>query len=112
MPVVGQVVTSAETYGVADLTVASRATKPRGAVLDSLPPVRDYSDPVVVLGRLKPGRTRESLRVVHVFLLTAEVLHDTVAIARCGEPVRAGDMQWLLSLTGMPCEQCVLGSLA
>jgi hypothetical protein len=50
--------------------------------------------------------------VVHVFQLTAELLHDTVMIARCGEPLRAGDMQWLPGLTGMPCEQCVLGGLA
>jgi hypothetical protein len=112
MPVAGQVATGIGTYGVADLAVASRAAKPRGAVLDPLPPVRDYSEPLVVLGRLKPGRTRESLRVVHVFQLTAELLHDTVMIARCGEPLRAGDMQWLPGLTGMPCEQCVLGGLA
>jgi hypothetical protein len=49
--------------------------------------------------------------VVHVFQLTAELLDDTVMIARCGEPLRAGDMQWLPGLTGMPCERCVLGSL-
>lgn len=112
MPAAGQLATSAGTYGVADLTVASRVAEPRVVGLDPLPRARDYSDPVVVLGRLKKGRARESLRVVHVFQLTAELLHDTVTIARCGEPLRAGDLQWLPGLTGMPCEQCVLNSLA
>jgi hypothetical protein len=68
----------------------------------------DYSDQVILLGRLKPGTTRESLRVVHVFALAPDLLHSPVVTARCGEPLPANDMQWLPGLTGMPCEQCVM----
>ena len=71
-------------------------------------PRSDYSDQVILLGRLRAGKTRESLRVVHVFALVPDLLRNPVVTARCGEPLRANDMQWLPGLTGMPCEQCVM----
>lgn len=69
---------------------------------------RDYSDQVVVLARLKPGRALESRRVAHVFELASEVQPDTAVTARCGAELIVGDLQWLPGLAGMPCERCVL----
>lgn len=68
----------------------------------------DYSDEVVLLGRLKAGTASETRRVVHVFPLAPGLLRDPVVTARCGRPLPAGDLQWLPGLTGMPCERCVM----
>lgn len=68
----------------------------------------DYSDQVVLLGRLKAGKASESRRVVHVLPLVPGIQHNPVVTARCGAQLSAGDMQWLTGLTGMPCEQCVM----
>jgi hypothetical protein len=68
----------------------------------------DYSEQVIVLGRLKPGMTSESRRVVHVFQLVTDLLHDAVVSARCGVALVAGDLQWLPRFAGMPCERCVM----
>lgn len=86
-----------------------RIAEPRTA-LDRAPsqPEGDYSDEVIVLGRLKAGKTRESHRVVHVFLLVRDLLHSAVVTARCGAQLTTGDLQWLPRLAGMPCEQCVM----
>lgn len=85
-----------------------KVTSSRRAVLDAGQPQDDYSDPVMVLGRLKAGKTRESQRVVHTFLLVRDLLHTAVVTARCGAQLIAGDMQWLPRLAGMPCERCVM----
>jgi hypothetical protein len=82
----------------------------RADVIDVRPPATDYSKPVTILGRVKPGLVRETRRVVHAFLLVSEILPD-ILTARCGERLSAGDLQWLPALAGMPCEQCVLNSL-
>jgi hypothetical protein len=82
--------------------------KPQATPARSVPPKRDYSDEVILLGRLREGATTESRRVVHVFPLTPELLRSTVVTARCGEPLTTSDLQWLPGLTGMPCEQCVM----
>ena len=76
-----------------------------------LPLTSDYSDPVVLLGRLKPGLIRETRRVVHVFLLVPEARQATMLTSRCGERLPVTDLQWLPGLSGMPCEHCVLDSL-
>jgi hypothetical protein len=68
----------------------------------------DYSDQVMVLGRLKAGKARETQRVVHTFLLVRDLLHSAVVTARCGAQLIVGDMQWLPGMTGMPCERCVM----
>lgn len=72
----------------------------------------DYSDHVLFLGRFKPGRTRESRRVVHVFALAPQAAHGTTLTARCGEIVPVDDLQVLPGLTGMPCEYCLQLSMA
>jgi hypothetical protein len=73
----------------------------------------DYSDQVILLGRVKPGRARESRRVAHVFLLLgSEVAPDSTLTARCGEELLVGDMDWLPGMVGMPCEPCVLHAMA
>jgi hypothetical protein len=89
----------------------SATSHPWGAAIDTLPLTSDYSDEVVLLGRLKPGRVRESRRVVHVFPLASGARHATTLTARCGERAGTGDLQWLPGLTGMPCEYCMLDSL-
>jgi hypothetical protein len=81
------------------------ATSPRSVTAE---PLEDYSDDVILLGRLKAGTTSESRRVVHVFPLARDLLRATVVTARCGMPLPACDLQWLPGLTGMPCEQCVM----
>jgi hypothetical protein len=85
-----------------------RPTVARRAAIDTRQPQDDYSDPVIVLGRLKPGTARETQRVVHTFLLVRDLLHDAVVTARCGVRLAAGDLQWLPGMTGMPCEHCVM----
>jgi hypothetical protein len=85
-----------------------RATIPRRTAIDTSQAQDDYSDPVILLGRLKPGTARESQRVVHTFLLVRDLLHDAVVTARCGAQLLVGDLQWLPGLTGMPCERCVM----
>jgi hypothetical protein len=68
----------------------------------------DYSQDVLVLGRLKSGTAPESRRVVHVFQAVPELLHNAVVAARCGARLAAGDLQWLPRFMGMPCERCVM----
>ncbi len=85
-----------------------RATIPRRAAIDTRQAQEDYSDPVILLGRLKPGTARETQRVVHTFLLVRDFLHDAMVTARCGVRLTADDMQWLPGMTGMPCAQCVM----
>jgi hypothetical protein len=90
-----------------------RIAEPRTALastsaINTSQPKGDYSDEVIVLGRLKAGKTRESHRVVHVFLLVRDLLHNAVVTARCGARLTVSDMQWLPRLAGMPCEQCVM----
>jgi hypothetical protein len=81
--------------------------------IDSRPLTRDYSDEVVLLARLKPGRALESRRVVHVFALASEPVADYAALtARCGERLLVDDLHWLPALAGMPCESCVAHSVA
>lgn len=71
----------------------------------------DYSNRVVILGRLKAGRVRESHRLVHVFPV-AEIQHSGTVTARCGMRLPVNDLQWLPAVTGMPCEHCLLHILA
>jgi hypothetical protein len=82
-----------------------------GDAIDTLRPASDYSNQAVILGRLKPGRARESHRVVHVFPLATEGTHATTLTARCGEQLLVADVQWLPRLIGMPCDHCLLHSL-
>jgi hypothetical protein len=97
-----------ETHGYGELIAAPRAAPPRRAAIEPRRPEEDYSDQVILLGRLKAGTTSETRRVVHTFLLAPGLLHSPVVTARCGRPLPASDMQWLPGLTGMPCEQCVM----
>jgi hypothetical protein len=98
--------TTTSTFGVQ--VAEPRATIPRRAAIDTGQSRDDYSDPVMLLGRLKPGTARESQRVVHTFVLVRDFLHDVVVTARCGVRLTASDLQWLPGMTGMPCEQCVM----
>jgi hypothetical protein len=84
-----------------------KVTSSRTPVIDTGQSEDDYSEPVLLLGRLKAGTARESQRVVHTFLLVRDLLHSAVVTARCGAQLIAGDMQWLPGLAGMPCERCV-----
>jgi hypothetical protein len=90
----------------------SGVVRPERTAIDTLPPETDYSDQVILLGRLKPGTALESRRVMHVFLLAPDLLRQTTLTARCGEALPSDDMQWLPRLAGMPCEPCVLLSVA
>ena len=83
-----------------------KVTSPRPAHTEQSPD--DYSEPVILLGRLKAGTARETQRVVHTFLLVRDLLHSAVVTARCGAQLIAGDMQWLPGMAGMPCERCVM----
>ena len=84
-----------------------------GSLPATLPLPSDYSLQAVILGRLKPGRVRESHRVVHVFPLTTDALHTATAAltARCGIQLLITDLQRLPRLIGMPCDHCLLHSL-
>lgn len=90
---------------------AALPAAPPGSALDAPPPASDYSIPAVILGRLMPGRARESHRVVHVFPLTAEGTLATSLTARCGRRLLVANLQWLPRLIGMPCDRCLLHSL-
>jgi hypothetical protein len=104
--------TGIQTQGINGLVTASRAAQADTIGLTTCSPTRDYSNQVIALGRLMAGKARESRRVVHAFVLTPDLRHDTALTARCGETLPIEDMQWLPGLTGMPCERCVLLSLA
>ncbi|GAB3904227.1 hypothetical protein ACFQ1S_01330 [Kibdelosporangium lantanae] len=93
------------------LVAASGAVRGRTAAINLLPSEHDYSDQVVLLGRLKPGTVSESRRTVHVFPVTPDLGPDTALTARCGQTLPADDVQWLPGIAGMPCEQCVLRSM-
>lgn len=102
--VAGHMTVDVETHGYGELIAEPRAAIP----IEASRPEDDYSDEVVLLGRLKAGTASETRRVVHVFPLAPGLLHDPVVTARCGRPLPASDLQWLPGLTGMPCEQCVM----
>jgi hypothetical protein len=85
-----------------------RTSSDRWPSVNPCQPKGDYSDEVIVLGRLKAGKARESHRVVHVFLLVRDLLQSAIVTARCGVQLTASDMQWLPRLAGMPCERCVM----
>jgi hypothetical protein len=72
-----------------------------------VPAAPDYSDRVILLGRLKPGTALESRRVVHVFVL-ADADPTAAMTSLCGDSLQVSDMQWLPGMTGMPCEPCVM----
>lgn len=109
--VAGQWPTGVVTRDVRALTATARTVLDRGAVVDLLPTGCDYSDSVVLLGRLKAGRAVESRRVVHVIQLSADVLPVTTLTARCDEQLPVDDLQWLPGLVGMPCEKCLFRSM-
>ncbi len=90
----------------------SGTARAEGGVLDSPATTSDYSGQVVFLGRFRPGRAPETRRVVHVFVPAAHARHDTILTARCGERLPVVDTQLLPGMTGMPCERCLLHSLA
>jgi hypothetical protein len=50
--------------------------------------------------------------LVHVFVLTPDVRHSATVTARCGATLPVDDTQWLPNLAGMPCEHCIVDSLA
>jgi hypothetical protein len=99
------VIDDIETYGVG----TSMAVSGRAAI-STLPLTTDYSEQAILLGRIKTGR--ETHRVVHVFPVTPGAAHATALTARCGERLPTADIQWLPALMGMPCERCVLSSVA
>jgi hypothetical protein len=107
--VAGQWPVDVVTRDVRALTATARTVLAGGAVVDLLPTGRDYSDQVVLLGRLRAGR--ESRRVVHVFQLSPDLLPVTELTARCDELLPVDDLQWLAGLVGMPCERCLLRSM-
>jgi hypothetical protein len=90
----------------------SRTAHTGDGLAEVAPMGSDYSDQVMLLGRVKPGRIGESRRVVHVFVLASQAPHGAPLTARCGETVPADDLQVLPGLTGMPCEYCVQLAMA
>ncbi|MFC4859409.1 hypothetical protein [Actinophytocola glycyrrhizae] len=108
--VAGHRIVDVVAQGFRALTAEPKAALDNRATLDPTPAPHDYSDEVVVLGRLKPGTTTESRRVVHVFKLVRDVLHQPMVTARCGMSLPVDDLQWLPRLAGMPCELCVMAS--
>jgi hypothetical protein len=107
--VAGQWPIGVVTRDVRGLTATARTVLASGAVVDLLPTGCDYSDRVVLLGRLTVGR--ETRRVVHVFELSPDLLPVTELTARCDERLLVDDLQWLPGLVGMPCEKCLLRSM-
>lgn len=83
-------------------------TLARTAQVTPEPAESDYSEPAILLGRLKSGTAPESRRVIHVFRLVRDLLHAPVVAARCGASLPVGDMQWLPRFAGMPCERCIM----
>jgi hypothetical protein len=110
--VAGPVTENASTKSVEVPVAASATVRGRSAAIETPPLTSDYSDQVLLLGRLRPGMVGESRRVVHVFLLALDIPRDTTLTARCGETLAVGDMQWLSEIAGMPCERCLLHTLA
>lgn len=94
------------------ITMARAPRSARATIEPGGSPVEDYSGEEMLLGRIKPGRVRESRRVVHIFQIDPGMRDAVTVTARCGEAVLAEDVQWLPSLTGMPCEYCVLTTFA
>jgi hypothetical protein len=80
----------------------------RTAPVTTHPKGCDYSEDAILLGRLKSGAAPESRRVVHVFQLVPELLHNAFVAARCGARLASCDLQWLPRFAGMPCEHCVM----
>lgn len=108
--VAGHRIVDVVAHGFRELVAESRAALDTRAAADPSPASADYSDEVIVLGRLKPGTTTESRRVVHVFELVRDVPHQPMVTARCGMPLPVDDLQWLPRLAGMPCDLCVMAS--
>lgn len=97
--------------GIEPALPPGRAASAAGA-LDAPPPASDYSNQPIILGRIKPGRARESHRVVHVFSLANDGRQATTLTARCGERLPIDDIQWLPRLIGMPCDHCLLQTIS
>lgn len=107
MGITGRRAVEVVAHGFGELITEPRAASDTRVAVDPCPTSGDYSDDVMVLGRLKPGTATESRRVVHVFQLVRDLLHLPMATARCGMALPTGDLQWLPRLAGMPCERCV-----
>jgi hypothetical protein len=112
MTVVRHLGDSAGVLGSGTPRTPARTTFTSNDAIDTRPQRADYSDQVILLGRVKVGRARESRRVAHVFLLGSEAAPDSTLTARCGEQLPVGDMDWLPGMVGMPCEPCVLHAMA
>jgi hypothetical protein len=67
----------------------------------------DYSEPVTLLARGKPGQVRESARVAHALPLSPGVPLGMALTARCGERYAITELEWLPLGAGMPCENCL-----
>jgi hypothetical protein len=110
--VAGPAAEKASAYGLGVPAAAPPAVHRQSIEIETPPSDSDYSDRAVFLGRLKRGRVRESRRVVHVFPLALGTPRGTTLTASCGETLAVDDLQWLPEVTGMPCERCVLHTMA
>lgn len=65
---------------------------------------------LLTLGRLRQGMIGERARSVHVFVIREVVEAATrsgVLVAVCGRRFRAGELDFLDAVRGMPCETCL-----
>lgn len=67
----------------------------------------DYSDPVTLVARDRPGLVPEGDRVAHVFPLVPGVRQGMVLTSSCGAEYLITDLEWLPLGAGMPCEGCL-----
>src|SRR5262245_33051142 len=98
--------------GAEGLFATSRLLQSSRTVISTRAPAHDYSEQVILLGRIKDGRALESRRVVHTFLVQPDLVDNSTLDARCSATLQISDIEWLPGLTGMPCEQCVMFCLS
>jgi hypothetical protein len=68
---------------------------------------RDYSTPLTIPVRCRPGRTREGRRIAHLLRLLPGEPHGGALTALCGERLSLLDIETLRVGAGMPCELCL-----
>lgn len=73
---------------------------------------RDYSGPLTIPVRCRPGRVREARRIAHLLRLLPGEPHGGVLVALCGERLSLLDIETLRIGAGMPCELCLARGLA
>jgi hypothetical protein len=100
-----QSVTVPDVPGV--LAVIGRWTADDPAATGSWALRGDYSAPVSLVARLRPGLIGERGRVAHVFSLVPGVPQRCTLTTCCGAQLSILQLEWLELGQGMPCEPCL-----